>query len=68
MVITLFFWALQIFTTLDFSFMTLQYNLCPRLCLGDKLHWWAINEKSRAANICNARKNSVIAIFVLTAF
>ena len=52
---------LQIFTTLDFSFMTLQCNLCTEI-YAHKLHWWAINEKSQAVNICNAHKNRVIVI------
>ena len=38
-----------------FSFMSLQCNLCPRLRLGHKWHW-------RAINIDNALKNSVIVI------
>ena len=35
--------------------MTLQCYLCPRLCLGHKYHWPAINEH-------NGPKNSVIVI------
>ena len=47
----------------DFSFMSLQYDLCPWLRLGHKSNWRAINEKSRAINIYNARKDSVIVMF-----
>ena len=36
-----------------------QYNLSLRLRVGHKLHWWAVNEKSRAINIDNALQNHV---------
>ena len=52
----------NIIPPLFFSFVGLQINVYPRIRLEHKLIWRAINEKTRAVNIHNALKNSVIVI------
>ena len=37
--------GLYVFIALNFSFIVVQYNLYPRLCLWYKWHWQTVNEK-----------------------